>query len=263
MKETLKFIIGLAFFINNTWSENLIRLDSAFMAKNFTIKINDSLILQDILLNKFLCLQKCLIDTYCLYASYDTLTCSLYSQDALNDHVSSNDKIIYQKSNYELKKKLEMEPFTHSDPVMSCSNSSHFWSQSTNLCTPCKTGFIKYSELPYNCYHSGKGSRNFDKSKSYCQSKGGVLFRPKTQNERFFYIKKFPSKITFVNSTITNVGQIFKWPDGSNVVGFGKGEPNNMGSKKLIEGCLELRSTGYFNDGACSNSYDLIICQQE
>ncbi|CAF0964281.1 unnamed protein product [Brachionus calyciflorus] len=266
MKETLRFIICLGFYIKKIWSSYSDQFDSTFIVKNFTLTTYDSLIFQEILIDKFLCLQKCSIDPYCLYIQYEGNNCSLYSEDATNKLVFSNDKIIYQKSNYENQPKLVMENQNYWN--VSCINSTYYWSSNTSSCKSCKTGFIKYSELPFNCYHNQTGWRNFTESKSYCQSKGGVLFRPKTENERSFLYRRFPSIFPFlrvsVDSTITSVGQEFKWPDGSNVVGF-EFQPNNwLGSESFLnEDCLELLHNGYFNDIPCSFSYGLTICQQQ
>ncbi|CAF0964319.1 unnamed protein product [Brachionus calyciflorus] len=274
MKVALRIIIGLGFYLIKIWPTVSILLNnSTLVAKNFIITTNDSLIFQEIIVNKFLCLQKCSIDPYCLYTQYEVNTCSLYSEDAMNKLVSSNDKIIYQKSNYEFQEKIIMESNIQSDLSISCLNSSYFSSIKTNSCLPCKTGFIKYSELPFNCYHYEKGLRNYVDSKSYCKSSGGVLFTPQTQNERYFLTQRFSDEFPIlfrfisvnVNSSITRVEEKFKWPDGSDVVGFSKGEPNNLfGSKSYLrEGCLEIRFNAYFYDIPCSNSYLLTICQQE
>ncbi|CAF1067695.1 unnamed protein product [Brachionus calyciflorus] len=264
MKNILRLIFGLGFFINKILSTYSNIFNSTFFEKKYTITVNDSLIFQEILIDKFFCLQKCSIDFNCLYAHYESNICSLYSEEALNNLVSSNDKIIYQKNNYDLQSLVLMRPIIQSDSNVSCINNTYFWSSNKSSCVPCKPNFFKQSELPFSCYHSQTGLKNFTESKSYCQSKGGFLFRPKTKNERYVYIQKFPSEIIFVDSTITSVGQKFKWPDGSNVVGFGMREPNNQGSTTdLREGCLELRSTGFFNDGSCSNHFNLTICQHD
>ncbi|CAF1039264.1 unnamed protein product [Brachionus calyciflorus] len=264
MKRTIYLLIGIGFYVNQFFFTYSIQLDSKFMAKNYSILFNDSLILQEIILNKYLCLHKCLIDSYCLYVKYEGKTCSLYNQDAKNNLVSSYDSLIYQKSNYDFETNIIMEPVTENDRSISCLNKSHYWSLKTNSCIPCKTGFISYSELPFSCYHSQLGWRFFSASKSHCELIGGFLFRPKTQNERFFFTRKFPYKIVYVDSNITSLGKKFKWTDGSDVVGFGTGEPNNARYPwSLIEGCLEIRSNGMFNDVSCFTYYYLTICQHD
>ncbi|CAF0741190.1 unnamed protein product [Brachionus calyciflorus] len=213
------------------------------------------------LLDKFFCLQICSMNSDCAYAFYEGNECVLFNIDFEYDYSLSNDKIIYQKVNFELQEQLAID-LNQNLLVFECVDSSHFWSLNTNSCEICKIGFVKYSELPFNCYHYATGSKNYAGSKSYCQSKGGVLFRPKTQNERFFFIQRFPFKTTLIDSKITNLGEKFKWPDGSDVIGFGKGEPNNLMYTWLLkEDCLELRSTGFFNDVPCNTYNDLTICQ--
>ncbi|CAF0855725.1 unnamed protein product [Brachionus calyciflorus] len=206
----------------------------------------------------------CSMDFSCAYAFYEGNECILFNIDGELELSRSNEKIIYQKVNFEFQKKLTLD----SSEILAnfeCFNSSEYWSLKTNSCLPCKPGFIKYSVLSFNCYHSRTELKNFIQSKSYCESMGGVLFRPKTLNERYFFIQIFPNKTVNVDSTIKSVGEIFKWLDGSDVVGFRFGEPNNLfGSKTILkEACIELRSNGYFYDIPCSNSYFLTICQHD
>ncbi|CAF0926107.1 unnamed protein product [Brachionus calyciflorus] len=127
MKGELRLIIGLVFYLNKIWLTLSNQFDSTFIARNFIFTTNDSLIFQEIIINKFLCLQKCSIDPYCLYTQYEGNNCSLYSEDALNKLVSSNDKIIYQKSNYEYQSKLVLESNTQNDWNVSCLNNSYYW----------------------------------------------------------------------------------------------------------------------------------------
>ncbi|CAF0899951.1 unnamed protein product [Brachionus calyciflorus] len=212
---------------------------------------------------KYSCLQMCSIDSSCAYVFFEKRDCILYSIDAFNNLSLSSDKIIYQKMNFEFQEKLTLD-LNQSLFDFECLNSTNFWSLKTNSCLPCRTGFIKYSELPFTCYHNQTDWKNFAESKSYCKSKGGGLFRPKTKNERYFFTQRFPNKTANVYSTITYVGQKFKWPDGSDVVGFGRGEPNNYNSKSIFkEGCLIIRSDGFFNDISCGKYSSLTICQHD
>ncbi|CAF0714010.1 unnamed protein product [Brachionus calyciflorus] len=126
----------------------------------------------------------------------------------------------------------------------------------SNSCKPCKPGFIKYSEIPFLCYHSQSEAKNLFASKSYCESLNGFLFRPKTKIERIFFAQKFPSKVAFVDSTITAAGQLYKWPDGSTAVGFDNGQPDYYLG---IEFALMIRSNGYFNDVQFNDIFDLTI----
>ncbi|CAF1062630.1 unnamed protein product [Brachionus calyciflorus] len=221
------------------------------------------MILQITTENRFLCLQKCLINSYCLYAQYETYNCILYSQYAKNYLDSSSVKKIYEKKNFDFQKE---EPDSSNQNVSygTCSNSSEFWSLNANSCKPCKAEFTKYSEVQYFCYHNTTG-KTFPQSKSNCESKGAVLFRPKTKKERDLFPKKFPGKKAYVDSMITKLGEKYKWPDGTNVNGFDWFEPNNFGWPfwSFNENSLIINSNGFFNDVAGNRIFDLTICQHD
>ncbi|CAF0860393.1 unnamed protein product [Brachionus calyciflorus] len=127
-----------------------------------------------------------------------------------------------------------------------CSNNSVYWSLRTNSCLSCKTGFMKYSDMPNFCYRIESRWENFDDSKIYCESLGAFLFRPKTQKEREFFANTFFNSYVFVDSRITSVRQTYKWPDGSYVCGFDNFQPDNL--LTLSESVLEIRANGKFND---------------
>ncbi|CAF1021883.1 unnamed protein product [Brachionus calyciflorus] len=235
-----------------------------FRLNDFSIRDNNSLILNITKMNKFICLKKCLIISYCLYVRYERNDCSLYTKDAIKNNLNStNVKTVYEKKKFN----FQEEEAGNSNQIESngtCLNSSEFWSLKTNSCKPCLSGFFKLSEIPFLCYHSQTGLKTFSGSKLYCQSKGGVLFRPKTQNERYLFVQKFPLKTAFVDSQITIRGEIYKWPDGKIVSGFSSLEPNNgQMFFSLMENSLIIGTNGLFSDVSGNNNYDLTICQYD
>ncbi|CAF0899913.1 unnamed protein product [Brachionus calyciflorus] len=232
----------------------------SYLVKYYNIIDDRSLLLKIQTLNKFSCLQMCSIESNCVFVNFEKKECILYSYDQTFNLSLSSDRKIYQKKNFDFREKVI--PNKNQKSYDLCLNNSEYWSLNTNSCVPCKTGFIKYPELPFNCYHYTTGSRIFTESKSYCQSKSGVLFRPKTRNESYFYTERFAGKLVNVDSSITSLGEKFKWPDGSDVVGFDVGQPNNFGGNgNLAENCLEIRSNGLLNDAPDNKYYNLTICQ--
>ncbi|CAF1021902.1 unnamed protein product [Brachionus calyciflorus] len=211
MKYYFVGLFGLSLLIfshtSNLYSEN-------FGLKNFTIADSDSLILEVALKNKFLCLQKCFFNPYCLYVRYENNNCSLFTQDAIkNDLNSTNVKTVYEKKKFN----FQEEEAGNSNQIESngtCLNSSEFWSLKTNSCLPCKPGFIKYSEVLFLCYHYQSGLKNYTGSKAYCISKSSFLFKPKTKIERNFFVQKFPLQTAYINSTTNELENIFKLPIG-------------------------------------------------
>ncbi|CAF0953744.1 unnamed protein product [Brachionus calyciflorus] len=188
------------------------------------------------------------MDTQCDYAKYEKKECSLYAkQGNINTNLLS-EKIIYQKA-------------IENVLIKECSNSSVYWSLSKNSCSPCKTGFFKYSEMPNFCYQNESGSKNFDESKAYCESKGAFLFRPKTQKEREFFVNTFPNSRVFVDSRITRSGENYAWPDGSYVCGFDNFQPDNVWT--LSESVLEIFCNGKFNDIPSNHQNEPTICQHD
>ncbi|CAF1079611.1 unnamed protein product [Brachionus calyciflorus] len=234
-----------------------------FRLKDFTIKDNNSLILNITNRNKFICLQKCLMISYCLYVQYERNNCSLYTQDALKNNLNSTSvKTVYEKKKFNFQEG-DTDNINQIESNGTCLNSSEFWSLKTNSCKPCISGFLKYSEISFLCYHIQTGLKNFSGSKLYCQSKGGILFRPKTQNERYLFVQKFPLKTAFVDSQIKIRGEIYKWPDGKSVIGFSPLEPNYGPIFSLMENSLIISANGFFSDVSGNNNYDLTICQYD
>ncbi|CAF0899969.1 unnamed protein product [Brachionus calyciflorus] len=169
-----------------------------YLVKYYNIIDDSSLLLKTQTLNKFSCMQLCSMESSCVYVKFEKKECIMYSYNQTFNLSLSSDRIIYQKKNFNFQERDSNENLLHD----TCLNSSHFWSINFNSCIPCKPGFNKYSELPFNFYHNGTVSKNFSESRLYCQSKGGVLFRPITQNERYFFkdfqIKHVDSSITYV-----------------------------------------------------------------
>ncbi|CAF1105772.1 unnamed protein product [Brachionus calyciflorus] len=259
--RTFKYIFGLGLCLSlATFTQSIDLILDLFQLKNFTVSNNNSLILQMTTGNKFLCLQKCSINSYCLYAQYETYNCNLYAQNAKNNLISSIDKKVYEKKNFIFQEE-QSDNSNQNVSYGTCSNSSEFWSLKTNSCEPCKPEFVKYSEVPFLCYHH-TGGQTFPQSKSYCITKGGVLFMPKTKHERDFFGKIFPGKKAYVNSMITKRGEKFKWPDGTNVFGFDWNQPNNFGWPwSLNENCLMINWNGFLHDVPDNRIFDLTICQ--
>ncbi|CAF1009150.1 unnamed protein product [Brachionus calyciflorus] len=239
-------IFGLGLFLGFVSFTNSIDLKSdTFLVKNVIITDINSMIIQAYRMNKFHCFQTCLSDPYCFYVKYEGKKCSFFTQYAQIQLDPSSEKIIYQKNNLEPKTCLK--------------NSSVFWSLKKNACLPCLPAFIKYSESPHYCYHSQSVERNFFQTNSYCQSKGGFIYTPKAQNERNPF-KHILDKSAFVNSTVTTLGEIFKWPDGSVVTGFTNSkEPDHLFP---IECCLGIIN-GLVFDLPCDMTRGLTICQHE
>ncbi|CAF1135507.1 unnamed protein product [Brachionus calyciflorus] len=173
------------------------------------------------------------MDKQCYYVKYEKRECSLFTEQAEIKTYLLSEKTIYEKT-------------VQNVMIEECSNSTTYWSLSTNSCLRCKTGFIKYSEMQNFCFHDDWELRNFDESKTYCESKGAFLFRPKTQKERLFFTQKFPNFRVFVDSRITSSGEQYKWPGGSYVCGFSNRQPDNL--LTLLESVLEIVSSGKFND---------------
>ncbi|CAF0899895.1 unnamed protein product [Brachionus calyciflorus] len=203
----------------------------------------------------------CSMDESCVYVSFIKNECLLNSFDENFNFSSSSGKKVFQKKNFGFQEKAISGPDQNISNV-SCLNNSYLWSHNTNSCVLCKAGFIKYEEFPFSCYHNKVGLRNFIESKSYCESMNSFLLRPKTENERFFFIKKFPYRDFFVDSFITSLGQIYKWSDGSIVFGFDVWQPNNYDGKgNLVQDSLMILSNGYLNDASGKNNYSITICQ--
>ncbi|CAF0860374.1 unnamed protein product [Brachionus calyciflorus] len=210
--------------------------------------------------NKFFCLQACLMDSQCHYAKYEKKECSLYKHTNI-DIFLLGDKTIYQKNMDE-----DIGMITYQNVLSEkCSNSYEYWSLNTNSCLLCKTGFMKYSELPNFCYLNESAKRNFNESKSYCESKGAFLFTPKTQIEREFFSRRFPNLRAFVDSRISSVGDTYTWPDGSYVFGFDNSQPDNYYHTVgyLLENSLEIWSNGNFNDISSGFQNSPTICQHD
>ncbi|CAF0966323.1 unnamed protein product [Brachionus calyciflorus] len=233
-----------------------------FLVMNYIILNNESLTVKLKAVSKFSCLQKCTLELNCMYAFYERYECLLYAFSDTYNLTSSNNSQIYAKKN-RITEELN-EIILEGPDSKVCNMSSEFWSLKKNSCEPCKPEFVKYSEMPFLCYHH-TGGQTFAQSKSYCESKGAVLFRPKTKKERDFFPKKFPIKRAYVDSMITKLGEKFKWPDGTTVIGFSINEPNNFGSQflSLYENCLIIDSNGFFNDVAGNRIFDLTICQHD
>ncbi|CAF0877445.1 unnamed protein product [Brachionus calyciflorus] len=244
-----RLIFSLGIFLNRIFFINSDQLSSRFLALNFQIPIDSCLVYKNSeIKNKFFCLQICLMDTQCDYAKYEKKECSLYAkQGNINTNLLS-EKIIYQKA-------------IENELIGECSGSTAYWSLSKNSCLPCKTGFFKNSELPNFCYHKQPGPKDFDESKAYCESKGAFLFRPKTQKEREFFVNTFSNSRVFVDSRITRIGEIYKWPDGSYVCGFDNNQPDNL--LNLSENVVEIVSHGKFNNIPSSHQNELTICQHD
>ncbi|CAF1106503.1 unnamed protein product [Brachionus calyciflorus] len=222
---------------------------------------NDSFLFKIQALNKFLCLRMCSMNESCVYVIFLKKQCLFYPFDESFNLSSSSSKKIFEKKNFGFQEKLVSGPDQNISHV-SCLNNSYYWSLNTNSCVLCQTGFIKYKEFPFSCYHNKAGLRNFIQSKSYCESMNSFLLRPKTQNERFFFIKKFTYRDFFVDSFITSLGEIYKWSDGSNVIGFDVGQPNNYyGLRNLVQDSLMILPNGYLNDASGKNNYSITICQ--
>ncbi|CAF0875257.1 unnamed protein product [Brachionus calyciflorus] len=262
-----RVIICLGFLLNQILFTNSDLFSSAFMAKNYHILDNNSLLFKEFIKNKFFCLQACLMDIQCYYAKYDKNECSLFTIEAKIDPISLSDKKIYQKIiNELLDEDIGMLPIQNLF-LENCSNMDVYWSLTTNSCLPCKTGFMKYSEYPNICYHNVSEWKSFDESKTYCESKDAFLLRPKTKKERIFFAQKFPNLRAFVDSKITSVGKKYKWPDGSYVFGFSFWQPDNWQPFKprrwwiLWENFLEILSNGNFNDVSINHKNELTICQ--
>ncbi|CAF0949742.1 unnamed protein product [Brachionus calyciflorus] len=238
------YILAILGFI--TFSNSVQVHFDTYLVKYYNIIDKRSLLLKIQTLNKFSCMQLCSMESNCVYVNFKKKECILYSYDQTFNLSLSSQKIIYQKKNFDFQEKVI--PNKNQKSYDLCLNNSEYWSLNTNSCVPCKTG---------------TGSRNFAESKTYCQSKGGVLFRPKTQNERYFYTQKFAGKLVNVDSSITSLGQKFKWPDGFDVSGFDIDQPNNYGGNGiLVENCLEIRRNGFLNDAPENKFYDLTICEQ-
>ncbi|CAF0841267.1 unnamed protein product [Brachionus calyciflorus] len=263
MKKAIRIFIGLKILLNIIKFTSSSQFDSVFLEEVYELSVNDCLIIKTITNSLHECLVQCLIETECLHANFEGNTCSLLTFISKKNTCSSNSKTVYKKINSEsnevLKKNLSQ---TELNTV--CSNSSLFWSIKTNSCLSCKPGFQKYIQVPYLCYHSQFSPKNFIESKVYCQSKNATLFEPKSENERIFFNENFSCKKAYVNSVINNIGETFKWPNGSNVIGFDQRQPNNQNSKSdLKENCLEIRPNSYFNDISCDRKLTLTICQHD
>ncbi|CAF0714008.1 unnamed protein product [Brachionus calyciflorus] len=216
----------LNFYLNPVLNTNYFDEDSKFLTKIYATIDDNSTILSSRITTKLSCLQTCLENFYCMYAKYEGEICSLYLHDAFDFLGSSNNKIIYKKNIFEYQQEFNTDLYQNFSN-QECLNTTEFWSLGKNSCQPCKPG-------------------------------------PKTKHERDFFIQKFPSQKAYVDSTITKLGQIFKWPDGSNVVGFEKGQPNNYHHASILkEKHVEIRSNGYFNDVSGRNNYSLTICQHD
>ncbi|CAF1062648.1 unnamed protein product [Brachionus calyciflorus] len=233
-----------------------------FLVMNYIILNNESLTVKIKAVNKFSCLQKCSLEPNCMYAFYERYECVLYAFSDTYNMTSSNNSQIYAKKFRKTEEQNEIILENVDSKV--CNMSSEFWSLKKNSCEPCKPEFVKFSEVPFLCYHHTGGFKTFAQSKSYCETKTGVLFLPKTKQERDFFPKKFPGKKAYVNSMITKLGEKFKWPDGTNVFGFDWFQPDNLRWPWfLIENSLIINSNGYFHDFPDNRTFDLTICQHD
>ncbi|CAF0841231.1 unnamed protein product [Brachionus calyciflorus] len=261
MKNAFRISIGLVFLdiillIHST------PLSSVFLTETLIIFDNESLILQLTTSNKFLCLQACMIESDCLYAHFDYMNCNLYTQHEKNIlQMFKNNETMYVKTNIELNEKLKIND---TESNYTSLNSSVFWSFKTNSFLSCRPGFQKYKQVSYLCYHSLTDKKTFTESREYCKLGNATLFEPKTENERYFFSQNFWSKNAYVNSVITYKGETYKWPNGSIVMGFAHGQPNNHNSNgKLTKNCLEIHSNGYLNDVSCDKINHITICQHD
>ncbi|XP_034716633.1 CD209 antigen-like isoform X2 [Etheostoma cragini] len=126
----------------------------------------------------------------------------------------------------------------------------------------CPTGWRKYEN---NCYFTSTGSKNWTRSREYCQSKGADLAIIKSQAERRFINGLYSSdKEVWIGLTDEGVEGQWVWVDGTPLTTayWDKGQPNSY--KGGNQDCVEFwhRATGYgdWNDENC-NLEQHFICE--
>ncbi|CAF0853116.1 unnamed protein product [Brachionus calyciflorus] len=213
----------IAFLLAFNLANRLLTQLDTFWVRKYQITSTDSLLLKVSTTSKFHCMAKCSINSYCMFATYDNKECCLYNQDARKKLNFSVDNNIYEKKNFELIE--EVKEAIQNFGYDGCA-SNQFWSIVMSGCIPCPNNFSKYNGLYHSCYLEIDGLKNFNQAKSACRDKNAFLLTPKTSTERQFFKDRHSSKMIWVDSSIVNVGDRFKWPDGSSVNGFAFFEPN-------------------------------------
>lgn len=237
------FNLKLIFLLSNCWFVLFCQvLDLHFRTLKLTL--NEDWIITEIqTVDEISCLAKCDRSFICAFVKYNTNKCKIYSEDARTN--LSTSEISYEKIQTSLTK---------------C-NFDEYWSFKNLQCLSCPFGFLKLIQIPSACFTVNSTNRPFNQAKSFCTLLGAHLPRTKSRLERTVLSSRFPSKSFWIDSSITQLGEIYKWHDGTLVTGFAQTEPNNLGQNSLNENSLCLYN-GYIND--ISENFSLLtVCQYD
>ncbi|CAF1017530.1 unnamed protein product [Brachionus calyciflorus] len=197
----------------------------------------------------FACLNKCQTNYYCSYVEINSTNCNMFSENVVRNLLPSNNNKIYQR----IDKVIQFDD---------CSNENYYISLEKLLCVPCPPQLKKKSEFPFSCFNKFLAQTNFSKAKSDCEQAGGYIPKPKSETERQLFFKLFKSINIWIDSRISQLGQEFKWNDGSKVEGFGNKEPNNNNKQSPLEENVLILSNGFFFD-VPDTSLHYGVCQYD
>lgn len=121
---------------------------------------------------------------------------------------------------------------------------------------PCLSGWKKFNTKCY--FFSPSGSRKtWEASRNYCQQQGADLVIIDTREELNFVKKTY--SIIWIGLSREEHGNMWKWVDGTMLVGDGfwqEDEPNNADGE---EDCVELsRGASAWNDVPCNRKFSWV-----
>ncbi|XP_032397150.1 CD209 antigen isoform X2 [Etheostoma spectabile] len=124
----------------------------------------------------------------------------------------------------------------------------------------CPTGWRKFEN---SCYYTSTGSKNWTRSREYCQSKGADLAIIKSQAERRFINGLYTSdKEVWIGLTDEGVEGQWVWVDGTPLTTayWDKGQPNSYkgGNQDCVEFWHRATGDGDWNDENCNLDQNFI-----